>query len=82
MESQKPQTLKQLENNFPKIFICYNIILTFVISLAFYKQSLEGCSGAEYECLKGKNLEFLYQKKKSMFLFCFCNFYFNSIVYT
>ena len=71
MESQKPQTLKQLENNFPKIFICYNIILTFVISLAFYKQSLEGCSGAEYECLKGKNLEFLYQKKNQCFYSAF-----------
>ena len=57
------------KTGFIHLFIHLNCLFFFIFSIGFYVKSLGGCDGATYECITGRNLNFLYKKYYEM-IYC------------
>ena len=57
------------KTGFIHLFIHLNCLFFFIFSIGFYVKSLGGCEGATYECITGRNLNFLYKKYYEM-IYC------------
>ena len=57
------------KTGFIHLFIHLNCLFFFIFSIGFYVKSLGGCYGATYECITGRNLNFLYKKYYEM-IYC------------
>ena len=73
-----PNLKKFDKTGFIHLFIHLNCLFFFVFSIGFYFKSLGGCSGATYECITGKNLNFLYKKYYEML---YCSILISSMIF-